>query len=128
MIDKKEIATPKYKQRLGLEPKQMLNFFGKTSRWNKSTTVNQKPIEQRQAKLFPNPVLAAVVGDATHLLRCQHCIGRSCKEYFMACIPLSKPKNGKIKILVFGDRNWAGKDHLKRVRYVDEFRVFANCC
>ena len=80
------------------------------------------------AGIAQNPLLEAVVGDATHLLRCRHCIGRSCKEYFMACIPLSEPKNGKIKILVFGDRNWAGKDHLKKVRYVEQSRVFVNGC
>lgn len=30
------------------------------SSWNKSTTMNQKPIEQRQAKLLPNPMLGEV--------------------------------------------------------------------
>lgn len=73
-------------------------------------------------------ILASVVGDATHLLKCRHCIGRSCKEYFMACIPLGKAKNGKLKVLVFGDRNWAGRNDRKRIRYVDEWRVVVNSC
>ena len=75
---------------------------------------------------FAKSMLVAVVSDATHLLRCRHCIGRSCKEYFMACIPLDKPKNGKLKVLVFGDRNWAGRDDRKRVRYVEEWKVICN--
>lgn len=44
----------------------------------------------------------ALSSDATHWLRCRHCIGRSCKEYFMACIPIGKAKNGKLRVLVFG--------------------------
>ncbi len=67
----------------------------------------------------------AVVEDATHLLRCRHCIGRSCKDYFMACIPIVKTKSGKLKILIFGDRNWAVRDNNKRIRYVEEWGVFS---
>jgi hypothetical protein len=40
---------------------------------------------------------------------------------------IGKSKNGKLKVLVFGDRNW-GKDDRKRVRYVEDWRVFANGC
>lgn len=61
--------------------------------------------------------------NATHLLMCRHCIGRNCKEYRMDCIPLSESKNGKVKVLVFGERNWSGKDDVKRVRYVESDRV-----
>lgn len=32
-------------------------------------------------------------------------------------------KIGKTKILVFGDRNWAGHDDKQRVRYVDGYRL-----
>ena len=54
-----------------------------------------------------NMLLSAVVSDAKHLLRCKHCIGTRCMEYFMPCIHLGKTKSGKVKVLVFGDRNWA---------------------
>lgn len=89
---------------------------------NKENNVEDLGVSPAIAK----QVLAAVVSDATHLLRCRHCIGTNCKEYYMACIPLGETKNGKMKVLVFGDRNWAGKDHLKRIRYVEPYRVFVN--
>lgn len=61
--------------------------------------------------------------DATHLLMCKHCIGTNCMAYDMHCIPISKTKAGKIKILVFGERNWKGKDHIKNIRYVNPSKV-----
>lgn len=69
------------------------------------------------------PKLSAVSSDATHYLKCKHCIGTSCSYYNMLCIPLGKTKSGKLKVLVFGERNWKDKEHIKRIRYVDEYRV-----
>lgn len=65
------------------------------------------------------------IDDATHFLRCSHCIGATVRRnYLMACLILSSEnKNGKVKILVFGDRDWAGRDDRKRIRYVSENRL-----
>jgi hypothetical protein len=67
--------------------------------------------------------LSAGLGDATHNLHCTHCQGRSVSHYKMKCILLGITKSGKAKILVFGERHWPGRDHIKRVRYVDEERI-----
>lgn len=61
--------------------------------------------------------------EATHYLHCTHCQGRSVKYYKMRCILLGKTKTGKSKILVFGERNWAGRDDVQKVRYVDADRL-----
>ena len=63
------------------------------------------------------------VSDATHKLTCSHCIGKARTHYTMPCIPLKVMKGARLKILVFGDRNWADKGHIKRIRYVSKFRV-----
>lgn len=60
---------------------------------------------------------------ATHLLRCSHCRGRSTTYYKMRCAVLGETKSGKVKIRVFGERNWAGRDHVSRIRYVDSWRL-----
>lgn len=65
------------------------------------------------------------ISQATHYLECKHCIGRSCSYYVMDCIPLGETKSGKVKILVFGERNWKGKEHIKNIRYVDAARLRA---
>lgn len=62
-------------------------------------------------------------GDATHYLHCAHCIGRSVKHYKMRCAVLGKTKTGKVKIVVFGERYWAGRSDKRRVRYVEEYRL-----
>lgn len=61
--------------------------------------------------------------EATHHLQCSHCQGRSVNYYKMRCILLGKTKAGKAKVLVFGERNWRGRDHVQKVRYVDEDRL-----
>lgn len=61
--------------------------------------------------------------DATHLLECRHAIGRSGRDYVMDCIILKEMPNGRLKILVFGERYWKGHDDKKRIRYVDSYRV-----
>ena len=81
-------------------------------------TVEQKP-DHAFARSFSNAGLEA----ATHLLRCSHCRGRSTTYYKMSCLVLGKTKSGKIKIRVFGERNWACRDHISRIRYVDSWRL-----
>jgi hypothetical protein len=61
--------------------------------------------------------------DATHYLSCRHAIGRNGIDYFMACIILKKMLDNRLKILVFGERNWKGHDDKKQIKYVDDFRV-----
>ena len=63
------------------------------------------------------------LGDATHNLHCSHCQGRSVSYYKMKCVLIGTTKSGKAKILVFGERNWSGREHVKRVRYVDSDRI-----
>jgi len=46
----------------------------------------------------------------------------------MDCIILGKTKNGKLKIVVFGDRYWKGHDDKKRVRYVHRYRIAKKRC
>lgn len=60
---------------------------------------------------------------ATHILRCRHCIGQNGFTYYMKCIPLGKTKSGKAKLIVFGNRYWKHKEHIKQVRYVSPWRV-----
>ena len=73
---------------------------------------------EKEAALLP--VRSNVgLGDATHNLHCTHCQGRSVKYYKMKCVLLGTTKSGKAKVLVFGERNWRGREHIKRVRYVD---------
>ena len=62
--------------------------------------------------------------DATHKLSCRHAVNsRSGYDYYMDCIILKEMPNDRLKILVFGERNWKGKDHIKKIRYVDNWRV-----
>jgi hypothetical protein len=81
-------------------------------------------------------------GQADYLLRCIHCIGGNSTVYRMKCLVLKEmphrnsryamttapagqpPYPGRrFKILVFGERYWAGRDHIKRIRYVAEHRL-----
>lgn len=61
--------------------------------------------------------------EATHLLSCAHAIGLRRREYSMRCIPLKETSSGRLKIVVFGERNWKHRDHLKQIKYVDKDRV-----
>jgi len=63
------------------------------------------------------------IKDARDNLACRHCIGRNCNEYYMSCIILKVLPNARLKILVFGDRNWKGHEDKKQIRYVDAMRV-----
>jgi hypothetical protein len=69
-----------------------------------------------------NPIKLATIESCTHNLLCRHAIGRNGYDYHMKCIILKEMPN-KLKILVFGDRNWKrGKDK-KRIRYIDKYRL-----
>ena len=63
--------------------------------------------------------------NATHLLRCRHVIGHGVREYNMRCHILKSMGNGRIKVLVFGERNWENKEHVKHTRYVEGYRVIS---
>lgn len=61
--------------------------------------------------------------DVTHNLHCSHVQGRSVSNYRMKCVLLDTVKSGKAKVLVFGERHWKDRDHIKRIRYVDFDRL-----
>ncbi len=63
------------------------------------------------------------VSQATHLLICEHCVGLNCKTYYMKCIVLGKTRSGSTKVIVFGDRYWKDREHVKRLRYVQGRRL-----
>ena len=58
----------------------------------------------------------------SHVLFCRHCIGVNCRNYTMKCILLKITKNGKAKILLFGERYWKGRKK-RSIRYVDRSRL-----
>lgn len=64
--------------------------------------------------------------DATHHLHCIHAIGRSQKYYTMKCIPIGIMDDGRLKLVVFGERDgnpwFRGK---QSIRYVHQLRVSA---
>jgi len=60
---------------------------------------------------------------ATHVLDCSHCFGGSCKHYQMKCRILKEMTDKRLKIEVFGERNWQGHEDKRTVRYVDSNRV-----
>ena len=64
--------------------------------------------------------------DATHKLSCRHAIGLSEVNYWMDCIVLKKMPDGRLKIMVFGDRDHEGYEDKKQIRYVDKWRVRPN--
>lgn len=63
------------------------------------------------------------IGNATHLLKCRHCIGYNKQDYYMGCLVLKDMGGDRLKVLVFGERNWKNREHIKRIRYVDSHRV-----
>ncbi|MBI6883120.1 hypothetical protein [Pseudomonas putida] len=60
--------------------------------------------------------------NATHHLSCRH-VCRWSKNYVMRCHILKTMPDGRLKVLVFGDRNWKEREHISRVRYVEASRV-----
>lgn len=61
----------------------------------------------------------------THFLECRHCIGKTRRDYAMPCIPLKSMSGGRVKIKVFGDRDWKDTQCSSRIRYVLASRVHA---
>lgn len=64
--------------------------------------------------------------NATHYLECRHCNNgknQPPKYYNMRCIILKPISQTRLKILVFGERDREGREHIKKIRYVDSFRV-----
>lgn len=62
--------------------------------------------------------------NATHHLICKHVCNWD-KTYAMRCHVLKSMPDGRLKVLVFGERNWKGMEHKSRVRYVEPGRVRA---
>ena len=60
--------------------------------------------------------------NATHQLICQH-VCRWTKTYAMPCHVLKAMPGDRVKVLVFGERHWRGREHIQRVRYVEAGRV-----
>ena len=66
--------------------------------------------------------------DATHNLSCRHSQNsRQHYDYWMDCIVLKEMPNDRVKIVVFGERYWKGRDFKTRIRYVDKSRVTLKC-
>ncbi|KPW63139.1 hypothetical protein ALO80_200027 [Pseudomonas caricapapayae] len=62
--------------------------------------------------------------NAPHRLICQH-VCRWTKTYTMPCHVIKAMPDGRLKVLVYGDRYWKGREHVQRVRYVEAGRVIA---
>lgn len=62
--------------------------------------------------------------NATHVLMCRHCIGAHRTEYTMRCHIIKELPDNRVKILVFGERYWPDRLHIKNIRYVDKERVY----
>jgi hypothetical protein len=77
-------------------------------------------MSRSEAEVKLNDLLST---DATHLLECRHCIGKNCKDYYMLCKPLKTMPDGRLKLVVFGERHWKNKEHIKSIRYVAAHRV-----
>lgn len=63
------------------------------------------------------------VWSGKHLLACRHVIGRGVRNYNMRCDVIGETDSGSIKIRVYGERNWKGREHLSRIRYVSKNRI-----
>ena len=66
----------------------------------------------------------STIDDARHVLRCSHQFGKGRgKAYWMKCRLLHTSKTGKACIVVFGERNWKDREHVKQIRYVEFTRL-----
>lgn len=59
----------------------------------------------------------------THQLKCRHCVGPNCLTYRMPCTILKDMGDGRVKVLVIGERYWKDKENIQRIRYVEKSRV-----
>ena len=62
-------------------------------------------------------------GNATHELECRHAIGPHGKTYYMRCHVLKVMPGRRLKLRVYGDRYWADRHDVVRIRYVPAWRV-----
>lgn len=85
----------------------------------------QQVLEEIEADKLGKKIIMKTenISNSTHLLKCKHCIGDKCNYYFMKCILKGYTKSGKARILVFGERNWKNKEHIKKIRYVEISRI-----
>ena len=61
--------------------------------------------------------------NATHWLLCTHSLNRRSKiHYRMPCHVMKAMGDGRLKVMVFGDRYW-GRTDQSRIRYVSADRV-----
>ena len=64
------------------------------------------------------------IKDTDAKLICKHCVRTDrCRVYTMPCVILKKTKKGLVKIIVFGDRDWKGRNNIKHIRYVNPDRL-----
>jgi len=64
------------------------------------------------------------IENATHRLKCEHVFGKHRQVYYMDCLPISEPKNGSVKVIVFGNRFWGNRmGDNKRIRTVPDARI-----
>lgn len=61
--------------------------------------------------------------NAPHRLRCSHHLGSNVRHYTMPCHILKRTPSGRLKVLVFGEMYWKGREHVSKVRYVEADRV-----
>ena len=62
--------------------------------------------------------------DATHRVRSRHCIGAGpCREYHQPRVVLTEMGGGRLKLLVFGDGSRPDTYDIRRIRYVEGWRV-----
>jgi len=60
----------------------------------------------------------------THMYRCRHSFGSgNGRVYYMQCILIKITKNGKAKILLFGERYWKRENKKRSIRYVSQHRL-----
>lgn len=64
--------------------------------------------------------------NATHRLKCKHCIGRNCTTYYMHCNIIKKMPDGRLKVVVYGNLYWgmSNAGNNVNIRYVPSNRVF----
>ncbi|MDG6423771.1 hypothetical protein QIT82_gp22 [Pseudomonas phage psageK9] len=60
--------------------------------------------------------------NATHRLSCVHRC-KWTKYYYMPCHVIKNMPGGRVKVLVFGERNWKGREQISRIRYVEAYKV-----
>lgn len=73
--------------------------------------------------MYSIPLLKPADWDGQYVLFCRHCIGHGRKRYAMYCNVLKTMPDGRLKIRVFGERDWGYCLDKSYIRYVDARRV-----